>query len=278
MTLHQTGNMREHDHYWYLTEIFNLPRPNPALNGEPYYAGYKDARGPGGANYPRGAPGGSEQDDHFVRSCMYGSFLSGGLAGHVYGAEGIWGVGHRACRADQDVGRVPVALGRADAAPAHVRAVDRQPLPGAGADGRPRVAEQDARHAELRGLGLLRPHAGQEHVPRLLREGRSAGEAPRGASRQPVPRAVVRPARGHLVGRGRAAAPTRSGSSRCRRSPRTPTGGCGSSTPARRRGRSTTERRGASQAEAGAMFLFTRNRFSGSQRVFTSTSRVRLSP
>ena len=22
---------------------------------------------------------------------MYGSFLSGGLAGHVYGAEGIWG-------------------------------------------------------------------------------------------------------------------------------------------------------------------------------------------
>jgi hypothetical protein len=22
---------------------------------------------------------------------MYGSFMSGGLAGHVYGAEGIWG-------------------------------------------------------------------------------------------------------------------------------------------------------------------------------------------
>jgi len=26
-----------------------------------------------------------------VRSSMYGSFLSGGLGGHVYGAEGIWG-------------------------------------------------------------------------------------------------------------------------------------------------------------------------------------------
>ena len=30
-------------------------------------------------------------DDQFVRSGMYGSFLSGGFAGHVYGAEGIWG-------------------------------------------------------------------------------------------------------------------------------------------------------------------------------------------
>ena len=91
VTLHQIGNMREHDNYWYLTEIFNLKNPKPALNGEPYYAGYRDARGPGSANYTRGAAGGSEQDDEFVRSGMYGSFLSGGLAGHVYGAEGIWG-------------------------------------------------------------------------------------------------------------------------------------------------------------------------------------------
>jgi hypothetical protein len=91
VTLHQTGNMREHDHYWYLTEIFQLRRPIPALNGEPYYAGYKDARGAGATNYSRGAEGGSERDDLFVRSCAYGSFLSGGFAGHVYGAEGIWG-------------------------------------------------------------------------------------------------------------------------------------------------------------------------------------------
>jgi hypothetical protein len=91
VTLHQIGNMREHDNYWYLTEIFNLKNPKPALNGEPYYAGYKDNRGPGAANYTRGAAGGSERDNEFVRSGMYGSFLSGGLAGHVYGAEGIWG-------------------------------------------------------------------------------------------------------------------------------------------------------------------------------------------
>ena len=90
VTLHQTGNMREHNNYWYLTEIFEQPNPKPALNGEPYYSGYVDARGLNGG-YKFGAPGGTEKDDQFVRSSMYGSFLSGGFAGHVYGAEGIWG-------------------------------------------------------------------------------------------------------------------------------------------------------------------------------------------
>jgi Protein of unknown function (DUF4038)/Domain of unknown function (DUF5060)/Putative collagen-binding domain of a collagenase len=88
VTLHQVGNRREHEYYWYMTEIFRDPYPRPALNGEPYYAGYADARDVG---YKYGAPGGSEKDDQFVRSAMYGNFLSGGLAGHVYGAEGIWG-------------------------------------------------------------------------------------------------------------------------------------------------------------------------------------------
>lgn len=92
VTLHQTGNMREHVNYWYLTEIYRSPNPKPALNGEPYYSGYKDARSLGGGKgYQYGAEGGTERDDQFVRSSMYGNFLSGGLAGHVYGAEGIWG-------------------------------------------------------------------------------------------------------------------------------------------------------------------------------------------
>lgn len=91
VTLQQIGNMREHNNYWYLTEIYDLKDPKPALNGEPYYAGYKDDRGPGAANYKLGATGGSKLDNAFVRSGIYGSFLSGGLAGHVYGAEGIWG-------------------------------------------------------------------------------------------------------------------------------------------------------------------------------------------
>jgi hypothetical protein len=98
VTLHQIGNMRArtHDSYWYLTEIFRAPHPQPGLNGEPYYSGYCDARASKGASkkqggYKYGAPGGTERDDRFVRSSMYGCFLSGGLAGHVYGAEGIWG-------------------------------------------------------------------------------------------------------------------------------------------------------------------------------------------
>jgi hypothetical protein len=92
VTLHQTGNMREHVNYWYLTEIFRSPNPKPAMNGEPYYAGYKDARSQGGGKgYQYGAEGGTEKDDQFVRSSMYGNVLSGGFAGHVYGAEGIWG-------------------------------------------------------------------------------------------------------------------------------------------------------------------------------------------
>ena len=92
VTLQQTGNMREHNNYWYLTEIFNQAHPQPALDGEPYYAGYTDVRGLGGGRgYQFGAPGGTEKDDQFVRSSMYGNFLSGGFGGHVYGAEGIWG-------------------------------------------------------------------------------------------------------------------------------------------------------------------------------------------
>ncbi|PSR56854.1 hypothetical protein AHMF7605_26820 [Adhaeribacter arboris] len=91
VTLHQIGNKREHNNYWFLTEIYHAKTPKPALNGEPYYAGYKDARGGGGRDYSNGAEGGTERDNAFVRSGMYGSFLSGGLAGHVYGAEGIWG-------------------------------------------------------------------------------------------------------------------------------------------------------------------------------------------
>jgi hypothetical protein len=92
VTLQQIGNTREHNSYWYLTEIARYAQPpEPAINGEPYYSGYKDVRGLGGNGYKYGAPGGSQLDAQYVRSSMYGSFLSGGLGGYVYGAEGIWG-------------------------------------------------------------------------------------------------------------------------------------------------------------------------------------------
>ena len=87
VTLHQTGNLRTHDYYWYLTQIYNSNSTQPAMNGEPPYAGFIWNKREG---YLEGsADPGTEKDDRFVRSGMYGSFLSGGLAGHVYGAENI---------------------------------------------------------------------------------------------------------------------------------------------------------------------------------------------
>ena len=83
--LHQSGNVREHDTYWYLTEIFERER-KPAINGEPYYAGLHQL----GEPYPLRVEPNSETDEYYVRSGLYGSFLSGGFAGFIYGAEGIW--------------------------------------------------------------------------------------------------------------------------------------------------------------------------------------------
>jgi hypothetical protein len=57
------------------------------MNGEPPYAGFIWGKREGSVE--GSADPGSEKDDRFVRSGMYGSFLSGGLAGHVYGAENI---------------------------------------------------------------------------------------------------------------------------------------------------------------------------------------------
>jgi len=85
MTLYQIGNApRIHSQYWYLTEIFNLKEPKPALNGEPYYHG--DPVG-----WPEGyRPADIEEEELNCRSGMYGNVLSGGLAGHIYGAIGLW--------------------------------------------------------------------------------------------------------------------------------------------------------------------------------------------
>ena len=62
-----------------LTEIFHAQPPVPAINGEPYYDGMLDAE-----------PG-SELAALYSRSAMYGSVLSGGLGGHIYGAGGWQG-------------------------------------------------------------------------------------------------------------------------------------------------------------------------------------------
>jgi hypothetical protein len=81
LTFHQLGNWREHDNYWYLTQIHNADHPLPGVNGEPYYPGFP------GDN----PPAASEDAELNCRSGLYGGFLSGGFAGYLYGAEGLWG-------------------------------------------------------------------------------------------------------------------------------------------------------------------------------------------
>jgi hypothetical protein len=82
LTLHQIGNRRHHNSHWLLTQIYyEAEPPRPAMNGEPYYPGF-----------PQGTPVKpyTEEADLYARSGMYGSFLSGGFAGHIYGAAGLW--------------------------------------------------------------------------------------------------------------------------------------------------------------------------------------------
>jgi len=76
LTFHQMGNQRTHKNYACLTDIFNADPPVPGINGEPYYAGMADVEG------------GTETSALYCRSGMYGSVLSGGLGGHIYGAGG----------------------------------------------------------------------------------------------------------------------------------------------------------------------------------------------
>ena len=83
LTMHTVGNKpRNHAIYAALEEIFQLTPAYPAANLEPYYTGW---------NHSINRPGGetpvanSDRDNYFSRAMMYGSVLSGGLAGHVHG-------------------------------------------------------------------------------------------------------------------------------------------------------------------------------------------------
>lgn len=84
LTMHTVGNNpRNHAIYSSIEELFRLVPPMPAANLEPYYTGW---------NHSINRPGGetpaenSARDNYFARAMMYGSVLSGALAGHVHGA------------------------------------------------------------------------------------------------------------------------------------------------------------------------------------------------
>lgn len=90
LTMHAVGNVpRNHGFYPRLEEIFDLNPPYPAANLEPYYPGWHHEF----HNTVAGelAEPGSDRDNYFGRTQMYGSVLSGGLAGHIYGTGAYCG-------------------------------------------------------------------------------------------------------------------------------------------------------------------------------------------
>jgi hypothetical protein len=83
LTMHSVGNKpRDHRVSGALDTLFNLQPTYPAINFEPYYTGWDHE-----INKPNGErpPANSKRDNYFSRAQMYGSVLSGGLAGHVHG-------------------------------------------------------------------------------------------------------------------------------------------------------------------------------------------------
>jgi hypothetical protein len=83
LTMHTVGNNpRNHAIYDSIEELFRLTPAMPAANLEPYYAGWNHAINRPGGETPAEN---SERDNYFARAMMYGSVLSGALAGHVYG-------------------------------------------------------------------------------------------------------------------------------------------------------------------------------------------------
>lgn len=84
LTMHAVGNFpRNHGFYPLIEELFALEPRYPVANLEPYYPGWNHGfhnRVAGELPEPN-----SERDNYFARAQMYGSVLSGALAGHVYG-------------------------------------------------------------------------------------------------------------------------------------------------------------------------------------------------
>ena len=82
LSFHGVGN-KSRDHYLFTTipEMFSLEDPVPIVNNEPYYDGLK---------WGNDADLGSDLAAYFSRVALYGSVLSGAMAGHVYGAHHIW--------------------------------------------------------------------------------------------------------------------------------------------------------------------------------------------
>ena len=90
LNMHSVGNVpRNHGFYPMIESLFELESPYPSANLEPYYPGWDNVFHNDVAG-ERPVPN-SERDNYFGRTQMYGSVLSGGLAGHIYGTGAYCG-------------------------------------------------------------------------------------------------------------------------------------------------------------------------------------------
>ena len=91
-TMDQTGNFRDHEHYWLMEDIYEDAHPVPAINGEPYYSGHVAIMTNSEGELEECIFGNVEsQEDHMnFRSSLYGSLLSGGFGGNLAGFEAGW--------------------------------------------------------------------------------------------------------------------------------------------------------------------------------------------
>ena len=92
LTCEQIGNLREHEYFWYLTDIFNTEPARPAINGEPYYSGHICITLDEEDNFKNVLVGDVyHEDDHLnSRSSYFGSALSGAFGGVLAAFEGMW--------------------------------------------------------------------------------------------------------------------------------------------------------------------------------------------
>lgn len=84
LKMHTSGNYaRHHKIYEWIEKQFNHANPIPVFNNEPYYVGHKSSGSAIAGGFPELN---SDRDNYYGRAQMYGSVLSGALAGHVYGS------------------------------------------------------------------------------------------------------------------------------------------------------------------------------------------------
>jgi hypothetical protein len=91
-TFDQTGNFRDHQYHWLLTDIFNDENPVPAINGEPYYSGHIIIMTDENDNVSEVVFSDVESETDLLnnRSSLYGSALSGAYGGILTGFEAMW--------------------------------------------------------------------------------------------------------------------------------------------------------------------------------------------